>query len=419
MKKNEKVLKWTLAFLIVYTFWGFLIERTIFYSQNAIYAAFLLLFAGFALSVKLNGGLIFTNRYVSTKWLLYVSLTAIGYLFETTFQYFFFWMSVLFMLSLGITTRFAYVFPYKVLFYSGCVGMIGTLFEFFFKDLYIVLITPFFMNSSILQSWVIEGHGLSGFTYQLDQNAAILLYLEAVILYASDKVLPHSLINYKRYILLVIITCIMLCGKRSFFMLSLFIPLVISVLGKKKPSQLFLIVIVLSGVAIFIWQLIMANLEYFAQFDFIGRYAQSLMDYQSGEDVSSGRSDLSSIALRAFWDNPIIGVGAGQFINYTHAYTDVHNVYLQTLCEQGIFVFIIFLFSITSCFRYSIHLLKKHSDTSLVNLVKFSLFCQMFYVIYGFSGNPNVNLFGFMMYFSSIAIIASIKNLNNENHYMY
>ena len=47
------------------------------------------------------------------------------------------------------------------------------------------------------------------------------------------------------------------------------------------------------------------------------RFAESIIESSSGDDVTSGRSDLYDLAYRAFQSHPILGIGVGQFIPYT------------------------------------------------------------------------------------------------------
>mgnify|MGYP000158085205 CR=1 FL=1 len=86
-------------------------------------------------------------------------------------------------------------------------------------------------------------------------------------------------------------------------------------------------------------------IDIFIDVPVVNRFAKSYIGSQMGEDISTGRFDLYEIAYKAFSQSPIFGIGAGLFKEVTHAYTDVHNAYLQVLCEQGIIGLILFSFS--------------------------------------------------------------------------
>src|SRR5436190_17947706 len=71
------------------------------------------------------------------------------------------------------------------------------------------------------------------------------------------------------------------------------------------------------------------------------------------------RIQLSKQGLQVFIENPITGIGAGQFVNYdggmmVERWRVTHNVWLQVAAELGIFGFVAFAFLVwrafTSCF---------------------------------------------------------------------
>ncbi|MBO4626716.1 MAG: O-antigen ligase family protein [Lachnospiraceae bacterium] len=59
----------------------------------------------------------------------------------------------------------------------------------------------------------------------------------------------------------------------------------------------------------------------------------------SGADVSGGRLELWAIAWGLFLKNPFLGIGWERFMAYNTYHHDVHNTYLQWLCETGIIGF--------------------------------------------------------------------------------
>lgn len=68
---------------------------------------------------------------------------------------------------------------------------------------------------------------------------------------------------------------------------------------------------------------------------------QKIISGKGTADISSGRFLLWQTALNKFIDSPIIGIGWGRFKDYIPApyntvLNNVHNTYLQFLCETGI-----------------------------------------------------------------------------------
>ena len=77
----------------------------------------------------------------------------------------------------------------------------------------------------------------------------------------------------------------------------------------------------------------------------LGRYEgiirKFVMKESTGQDVSGGRLDLWSTAWSLFLAKPLLGIGWERFMGYNTFHHDVHNTYLQWLCETGIVGFVL------------------------------------------------------------------------------
>ena len=76
----------------------------------------------------------------------------------------------------------------------------------------------------------------------------------------------------------------------------------------------------------------------------LGRYASLLTALFSGKsagDFSNGRIALWKEAWGYFLENPLFGIGWHRFITITPNAHEVHNTYLQWLCETGIVGFLL------------------------------------------------------------------------------
>lgn len=79
--------------------------------------------------------------------------------------------------------------------------------------------------------------------------------------------------------------------------------------------------------------------------DFLRRYVMTIEKLLAGQDITSGRTELYAQALELFWEKPVFGIGWGQFATHVtpeflaeHGadVANVHNIYLEFLCEVGI-----------------------------------------------------------------------------------
>ena len=91
--------------------------------------------------------------------------------------------------------------------------------------------------------------------------------------------------------------------------------------------------------------LVLAFLPQIRQISFLQRYVETIENILAGRDASSGRFTLYRVAIAAFRENPLFGIGWDQFCtlvpqNYLNnpviSIEDAHCIYLQFLCETGI-----------------------------------------------------------------------------------
>ena len=92
--------------------------------------------------------------------------------------------------------------------------------------------------------------------------------------------------------------------------------------------------------------LILVLMPWLKQIPVLHRYVWTVEWMLKGYDITSGRTELYALAWNAFLENPLFGLGWDKFYSVIPAsfqelhgqnlVEDVHNIYLQFLCETGI-----------------------------------------------------------------------------------
>lgn len=197
-----------------------------------------------------------------------------------------------------------------------------------------------------------------------------------------------------------------------------FIPL------DKKTRSKWLKVAGISAVVLAVLVLVFQNLlRMIPVFD---RLFQSVEAMFSGEDVSSNRSRLYALAWQLAKEHPIFGIGWNQYRKATVGTVtvinelDVHNIYLQMLCETGIVGLVIvvipmigFFFATYKAVKYVFTSRKLRYREWKMPLL-FSAAYQCYFLIYGFTENPLYDHNYVLMYFFACAITAAFMRAKNR-----
>ncbi len=416
--KKYKLLGLALFLLVFDRMWGFVFKYTIYKSNTMVYVSFIVLLILFLwIFLKYRMG-----KWVSLNfiWAPYLLLTMGGYFFRFSLENLTYWFICFVMIMTASVVPLLKLIPSKFIFLSGIFAAIGIMVQLFFPSFYHSKISGIFL-SDIIGNWE-DSYGFAGFTYQLGATASILIYSEVFFLYLSDKIqvkwFQHKFI-YVFFVIFLII-CVFLTGKRMLSAIALAIPFIVYYVSRRMGIKKICFLFLFTFVALGCYEYFVNHLSEFSDNIFLRRFVESYIDANMGEDITSSRTYLYELAWKAFYDSPLTGIGVGQFIHYTGAYTDVHNTYLQVLCEQGILGSICYILPIIYCLFYTWKLFYKVKEEDVnCSYIKLSLAIQLFYVLYCMTGNENVGI-GFVMYFLSIAILISLNNevnINNLNRY--
>ncbi len=198
----------------------------------------------------------------------------------------------------------------------------------------------------------------------------------------------------------VFVLSIMIVGRRGELLaIGLTLVFVYCLTQTKKQLTIKLVSLAVLG-ALLLWGFIV-HLEQLKEISFLRRYVMTIEDIVMGYDTTSGRFELYGTAFAIFLKNPLFGIGWGSFADYVtekfqaahgSSVADVHNIYLQFLCETGIVGTILILTPIFYVFVKTISQTKRLYKTAERNediilaakLNGISLTIQTFFLIVGF-----------------------------------
>lgn len=146
--------------------------------------------------------------------------------------------------------------------------------------------------------------------------------------------------------------------------------------------------------------------------------------FNSDYSTLGGRTELYSEAIKLFKTSPIMGHGWGAYRNYIqytvglnysskYAKMNAHNIYLQLLSETGVLGFSFFIglmiYNLKKAIRTLKYLVKlQMNNKSLLVNVSILLFIQLFFILYGFTGNPLYDALMYIIYLFSCAGVSSV-----------
>lgn len=172
---------------------------------------------------------------------------------------------------------------------------------------------------------------------------------------------------------------------------SVMIFLFVSLNRKKKGARILKILAVLfvvAAVLLLLW-------PWISSINVFQRFIQTLEKMRGGQDYTSGRTNLYAQALALFREHPVFGIGWDSFGTYRgsdSALSNVHNIYLQLLCETGIVGAVIILSIFAFLLVKAIRIVRRYAALQVRNAAQrlsvFSLMAQAFFLIVGLVDNP-------------------------------
>jgi len=155
----------------------------------------------------------------------------------------------------------------------------------------------------------------------------------------------------------------------------------------------------------------------------LGTVSRLLGTSLGAADITGGRLPLYQYAWEWFRSAPIFGIGWLEYplrINYTVIGTIygfgsnmyAHNIYLQLLCETGVVGFLVFLGAFAVTLRQTTKLLSSGAGDRM--LLQVALYVQVFFLLYGLTGNPLYDSSALVPYLLSAATVFWMWNKRSQ-----
>lgn len=266
-----------------------------------------------------------------------------------------------------------------------------------------IRVLPYVDEMTAARMWKQYNNGwMPGLTTHYSTNGMLLVV--GFLIYGAAFICKKR----KRYFFcfLVMLIALLLTAKRAhiiFGTVCLYIAYYVYSADKKRGRLFKLLGIALLSIALF---LVVSNYV-----PALSSFVRRFIDASEEGDVTMGRAGVWLIVYGIFRNHPITGIGWGQFVNKGYWFWDAHNIYFQLLCETGIIGFGIYLlwmilFVIKTWRRLSNIRKNKelyvnhHEEMALF----FSLAMQLFFMMYGATGNPLYEQIQYIPYFIACAI---------------
>lgn len=303
----------------------------------------------------------------------------------------------------------------------GLFFSVGIFLQMMFTDQFLRFQLPMLDSdySSSLRRQVVFHQMYTGWTTQTAASCINLLLgiYGALLAWEREK--------KKRYLAAaaVMLVAFLLTGKRGPLLFMLFAFILTSVLISGSFDKLFRLVwkYILAGIVVAIGLVIYVSKKSDTSRNSIVRFMEMFSGTGgSGDDVSNGRFELWSLALRLFRSNPIWGIGWRRYHEIAfavlHEDKEAHNAYLQVLAECGIIGFVLYIVPVIAGLVFTFLFLKRmyaRRNSSAYRLMKLSMALQLFFLVYSMTGNPPYDYCASICYYFIYALCLYAANHSN------
>lgn len=283
--------------------------------------------------------------------------------------------------------------------------ILGSFFCYLFPGVYHDSIMPIFKEAQDVLTWQFDHNQIAGLTQHYSTNA---LYLIAGLLVNTAFIVVDKSKKKSKYLFIILnIIALLLTGKRSQVIYYFLIVLILLFIKYRNRIHLYVkkmitIIVLLTGLlsvgTIFIPSI--AN-------SFIRAYNSI-----NNESSMNTRNVLYDLALDEFNNNKLIGVGWSNYKYLYHQkmprsmkemeYMQVHNTYLQVLCETGLIgaaiIFSLLLWLLVLTIKDIKGSEKETNKDSRTQLLYMFLAYHLFFLMEGVLGNSLYDLQTYIPY---------------------
>ena len=239
--------------------------------------------------------------------------------------------------------------------------------------------------------------------------SCILIGCGIFILFKHNKKLIS---NFKKIVgaafLIVGVLSLLMTAKRGHLVAAAIALLFVYITFKKAHHKSIAKIVIASVILVSAAFFIVTNLD-----------AAKLMieRFTDNDNFYTNRLDIYGNIYNQIEEHILLGTGTASA--YDILGIGGHNIYLTVFMENGIFGFILIIVCVLCSMIYTwqviYHQSKQNQYECLPNLL-FALFIQIFFVIYGFSGNPLYDNYIFYIYIFSIAITQNSEIMSAKKH---
>lgn len=277
----------------------------------------------------------------------------------------------------------------NLMYYASMIHVIATVMQFLFPHVIEVINSFILSGDNLLANQELTNYGgYAGITGQTGVNA---FYISIFIMLSFIKISYEDKKVRKLLLMFLGVIALFLTSKRSFLLFVIILIPMYYIFRQSGPIYKKMFKLIFISIIILLLALFLNKL---GVMDSILNKNDNLSAYG---DLTNGRNLLWKKTFMLFLSHPFFGYGIDTIHLIIGQYT--HNIYIQTLCEIGIFGCVIFIFAIIISLLNVIRSLKVKSMYKDI-----SLLIQLLFLFYGFTGNPLYGHIFLMTYFLSMSL---------------